>query len=311
MNNEDLAILDLLDDGTLYADPLLIQDMFSYPHLADAYLLVSRDPMGNPTGYIPVGVSDDETIISYIAAIPPSAPVCPTYTPGAENVLQELPRIVNGSYIYFDVDVVSEVAGARQEETASAMCLPLEEYLTYLSPSRRKDIKRKLKKSSQFEIESGGLKDVWQAWPWMQATWELRQQYDSEHVSRVLSWLAAIDKSGRAVLKVDKYSLNGQMVGVNCCVLHDFHGVRHCDDYLTWYDVEKASGLGIISSVKNLTDARNKGVRYNLGLPGFYGQTFEGHEYKWDLIPKGIRLTQSIVNIQIGGAEGEIDIDSV
>ncbi len=311
MDNDELAIIECLDDGTLYADPLLIEDMFNYPHLADAYLLVSRDFRGNPTGYIPVGVSDDERIISYIAAIPPSAPVCPTYTPGAENVLRDLQGLLDGSYIYFDVDVVADTASSQQEETASAMCLPLDQYLIYLSPSRRKDIKRKLRKSSQFKIEQGDLNNVWQAWPWMKTTWELRNQYDSEHVTRVLSWLATIGESSRATLKVDKYMLDGQMVGVNCCVLHDFHGVLHCDDYLTWFDPEKAPGLGIISSVKNLTDPRHRCARYNLGLPGFYGETFEGHEYKWNLIPKAIRLTQSIINIKVGAAEGEVGFDSV
>jgi hypothetical protein len=310
MNDEDLAIIQSLDDGTLYADPNLITEMFTYPYLSESFLLVSYDYFGSPTGYIPVGVSESK-LISYIPAIPPSAPVCPTYTPGAANVLRDLSSLINDDYVYFDVDVVADTELSSQEETASAICLPLEKYLKHLSSSRRKDIKRKLKRTSQLSIVSGNLDDILTAWPWMQATWEKRNQYDVEHVNRVLSWLNVIQKSGRATLKIDKYMLNGKMVGVNCCVLHFFHGMLHCDDYLTWYDIEQASGLGVVSAVNNLSNRHYQGARYNLGLPGFYGKTFEGHEYKWHVIPKTLRLTQSIVNIKIGDNAANVSFDCV
>jgi len=140
--------------------------------------------------------------------------------------------------------------------------------------------------------------DVENAWHWMQAVWEKRNAYDKEHIKRVLSWLREIEATGRAVMKIDKYLLNGQPVAVNCCVIHEYHGMTCIDDYLTWYDVEMASGLGIVTAINNLTNPKYTGARYNLGLPGFYGNTFEGHQYKWDVIPESIRLYQSIVNIQ-------------
>lgn len=310
MNGEDLAIVEALDDGTLYADPNLIKEMFTYPYLQKAYLLVSYDYLNNPTGYIPVGVSDNH-LVSYIPAIPPSAPVCPTYTPGAVNVLRDLSTLIEGDCVYFDVDVVADTELSSQEETASAICLPLEDYLQHLSSSRRKDIKRKLKQATKLSITSGNLDDILLAWPWMKAVWQRRNQYDIEHVNRVLSWLNVIQKSGRATVKIDKYMLNDQMVGINCCVLHDFHGTLHCDDYLTWFDAEQASGLGIVSAVNNLCNSLYQGVRYNLGLPGFYGQTFEGHEYKWHVIPKTLRLTQSIVSIKVGDSAGEVSFDCI
>lgn len=310
MNDEDLAVVEQLDDGTLYAAPTLIQEMFTYPYVKEAFLLVSHDRFGNPTGYIPVGVTENR-LISYIPAIPPSAPVCPTYTPGAVNVLRDLSYLVQGDYIYFDVDVVADTELSRQEETASAICLPLASYLQHLSASRRKDIKRKLKQAADLQITSGSLDDILLAWPWMQDVWQRRNQYDVEHVNRVLSWLNVIQKSGRATIKIDKYMLDGTMVGINCCVLHFFHGMLHCDDYLTWFDTQRASGLGIVSAVNNLCNPDYQGARYNLGLPGFYGQTFDGHEYKWDVIPKSLRLTQSIVNIKVGNDIGEVSFESV
>jgi hypothetical protein len=311
MNSADLAIVEALDDGTLYATPSLIQEMFTYPYLEDAFLLVSYDCLGNPTGYIPVGINDDSKFMSYIPAIPPSAPVCPTYTPGAINVLRSLAELVSGDYIYFDVDVVANTELSAQEETASAICLSLEKYLHHLSSSRRKDIRRKLKQSSQLSIEAGGLDDVLAAWPWMKGVWQRRNQYDIDHVNRVLSWLSVIEQSGRGRLKIDKYMFNGKMVGINCCVLHYFHGTLHCDDYLTWFDAKHASGLGIVSAVNNLSNPAYQGARYNLGLPGFYGKTFDGHEYKWDVIPKSLRLTQSIVNIKLGNNGGKVSFDCI
>ena len=299
MNDDDLAIVELLDDGTLYAAPNLIKELLSYPDLSDSYLLVSRDSDDIPTGYIPVGINTRGTMASYIPAIPPSPPISPTYTPGASNVIEDLENLLDQSILYFDVDVIpSNCQQSYLEETASAYCLSKEDYLAELSKSRRKDFRRKLKAAGRYKIEEGNLDDVQDAWAWMKAVWEKRGAYDKEHIKRVINWLREVEVTGRAVMKVDKYLLNGKPVAVNCCVIHNYHGDTHIDDYLTWYDAEAASGLGIVTAINNLTNPKYINARYNLGLPGFYGTTFDGHQYKWDLIPESIRLHQSIVNIQ-------------
>jgi len=302
LTNKELAVINTLDDGSLYATPALIEELFTYPYLTDALLLVSRDFKGRPTGYIPVGFYSNhhnDLIVSYIPAIPPSPPISPTYTPGAKHVMANLWQLLNEPMTYFDVDVVANYDFSNLEETASAYCLSVEKYLPHLSPSRRKDFKRKLKVAERYQVEQGSLKDVLAAWSWMKSVWEKRCAYDEEHIRRVLRWLGKIESSGRAVMKIDKYLLNGKAVGVNCCVIHHYKGLIHIDDYLTWYDTSLASGLGIVSAIKNLTNPQYYGARYNLGLPGFYGETFEGHEYKWDIFPKSIRLNQSIVKIDL------------
>lgn len=302
LTDEELKIVNELDDGTLYAAPNLVEELFSYPYIIDSCLLVNRDDQGKPTGYIPLGLYSNNAnglMASYIPAIPPSPPISPTYTPGAESVLKNLETLLSETLTYFDVDVVADHAFSNLEDTASAYGLPLDEYLSYLSTSRRKDIKRKLKTAQKYQIEQGSLKDILNAWSWMRSVWEKRGAYDSEHVRRVMRWLTEIECSGRAIMKIDNYLLDGKPVGVNCCVIHNYRGVTHIDDYLTWYDTSLASGLGIISAVNNLTNPSYYGARYNLGLPGFYGKTFSGHEYKWHIFPKCIRLNQSIVNFSI------------
>ena len=299
MNDDDLAIVEQLDDGTLYAAPSLIKELLSYPDLSDSYLLVSRNLEGIPTGYIPLGINMKGTIASYIPAIPPSPPISPTYTPGALNVIADIEHLLDNSILYFDVDVIPcNCQQSYLEETASAYCLSKEAYLLELSISRRKDFKRKLKTAQKYEIEQGNLDDVQDAWGWMKKVWDKRGAYDKAHIKRVIRWLREVEATGRAIMKVDKYLLDGRPVAVNCCVIHEYQGDTHIDDYLTWYDAEVASGLGIVTAINNLTNPKYTNARYNLGLPGFYGTTFEGHQYKWDIIPEPIRLHQSIVNIQ-------------
>ena len=301
LNDDDIAVIEFLDDGTLYAAPNIIEEILSYSDLSDSFLLVSRDKNGTPTGYIPLGINSLGNIASYIPAIPPSPPISPTYTPGAENVIRDLDNLLSRSILYFDVDVVPYGYGYFDlEETASAYCLSLDDYFSELSSSRRKDFKRKLKSAEKYEIEQGNMKDVLRGWNWMKAVWEKRGAYDSDHINRVLSWLYEIEASGRATMKIDKYLLDGKPIAVNCCVIHQYHGNTHIDDYLTWYDVATAPGLGIVTAIKNLTNPKYIGARYNLGLPGFYGNTFAGHQYKWDVIAEPIRLYQSIVNLQVG-----------
>ncbi len=309
LTNEELAVIHALDDGTLYAASNLVEELFSYPYLSDSRLLVSRNAHGQPTGYIPLGLyssNEGQLIASYIPAIPASPPISPTYTPGAENVIKNIDQLLDETATYFDVDVVAQHDFSYFEETASAYCMPLDKYLSYLSTSRRKDFKRKLKSANKYQIEAGDLKDVLNAWSWMKQVWEKRGAYDSDHVRRVVRWLSEIQASGRAIMKVDKYVLDGKTVGVNCCVIHHYHGITHVDDYLTWYDASIASGLGIISAVNNLTHSKYYGARYNLGLPGFYGKTFGGHEYKWDIFPESIRLSQSIVNVEPESSKPDI-----
>ncbi|MCK5918374.1 MAG: hypothetical protein KAG34_08105, partial [Cocleimonas sp.] len=148
LTNEELAVIHALDDGSLYAASNLIEELFSYPYLSDSRLLVSRDEHGKPTGYIPLGLyssNEGQLLASYIPAIPASPPISPTYTPGAENVIRNLDQLLDETTTYFDVDVVSQHDFSYFEETASAYCMPLDKYLPYLSTSRRKDFKRKLK----------------------------------------------------------------------------------------------------------------------------------------------------------------------
>ena len=298
MNDEDLAVVEALDDGSLYACSTLIEELLTFPNVTNARLLISRDRHGAATGYVPIGLYAEGKLASYIPAIPSSPPISPTYTPGAANVIADLDKLLAKHIGYFDVDIVGYLAVSYLEETASAYCLSLTDYLSYLSASRRKDFKRKLKQAERYEIVSGDLRDVLRAWPWMKSVWVKRGAYSHAHINRVLSWLNKIEATGRAQIKVDRYLLNGVPVGINCCVIHQYQGAYHIDDYLTWFDVEKAPGLGIISAINNLTNSQYQGIRYNLGLPGFYGHTFEGHDYKWHLFPEAIRLKQSIINIQ-------------
>nr|HPQ95678.1 hypothetical protein [Thiolinea sp.] len=179
--------------------------------------------------------------------------------------------------------------------------LPLSQYLDRLSVSRRRDMRRKLNQAERFELTQGSLADVALAWPWMQDIWERRGgRFGSvsylQYLIMNLSWLMAVQRSGRARFKLDKYLLDGRMAGINCCIIHPYQGRLHCDDYLTWYDPERASGLGIISAVRNLTHPQLQGARYNLGNPGV-GHTHRGHEYKLNLIPENLRLTQAVFHI--------------
>lgn len=298
MNDEDLAVVKALDDGSLYACATLVEELLTFPNVDDAHLLISRDRNGEPTGYVPVGLYAEGRLSSYIPAIPSSPPISPTYTPGAANVIADLDNLLAKTIGYFDVDVIADFAVSYLEETASAYCLSLPEYLSYLSSSRRKDFKRKLKLAQHYEIIAGNLQDVQRAWPWMKSVWVKRGAYSHSHINRVLSWLNKIEATGRAEIKIDRYLLSGVPVGINCCVIHEYKGAYQIDDYLTWFDVDKAPGLGIVSAINNLTNHQYFGIRYNLGLPGFYGHTFEGHDYKWHVFPEAIRLKQSIINIK-------------
>ncbi len=300
INNEDLEIIKQLDNGDLYADPLVVEQMFHYSDMLNPYLRVFRDQKGYVLGYLPVGYyygsKEKGYTLSYIAAMPNSPPVSPTYTPGAEIILRTMDQT------YFDGDVVADFSCTEQQPTASLYALPLEQYWQFLSASRRKDFARKLKKARDFTIEAGNLKDVRKAWVWMQQIWEQRggrfgsTPYD-KYLETTLAWLSVLNQSPRANLKIDKYKLGNRVVGVNCCVIHRYGKHYHCDDYLTWYDMEVASGLGIVSAINNFTNPALTGFRYNLSNPGLYGNTQIGHEYKWHLIPKPLRLTQSVMAI--------------
>ncbi|WP_298609162.1 hypothetical protein [uncultured Thiothrix sp.] len=289
---KELQILKDLDDGSLYASPMLVQQLLRYPGMRNPRLFLSFDYHGKADGYLPVGQCYNNDTYTYIAAMPNSPAISPTYTPGALQVLKRL-RLP-----YFDTDVVSYDPQVKQEPTASAYGLPLEKYLQLLSPSRRTDIRRKLKKLASFSIVPGKLINIVEARPWLLQVWaerftaaELKDQDAYAHVT--LAWLAAVQHSGRAILKIDRYQWQGKMVGINCCVLHHYRGRLHCDDYLTWYDPKLASGLGIISVVRNLTDPYLLGSRYNLGSPGV-GGTHPRHVYKLNLLPPSLRLTQSV-----------------
>ncbi|MCK5901973.1 MAG: hypothetical protein KAG28_02395 [Cocleimonas sp.] len=299
MNKKESKIAKLLDDGSLYADHPVIEEMLQYPDMEDGHLLVSRDHKGKPTGYLPVGYyyrSGQQKRLSYIAAMPNSPAISPTYTPGATHILSRL------SHAYFDCDVISDLSFIPKQATASTYGMPLERYWRFFSSSRKKDLRRKLKKAEQFNIQQGNLSDVRLAWQWMQTIWEQRGNrfgntpYD-QYLEVTLSWLNTLEQSQRANLKIDKYMLGREMVGINCCVIHRYQNRFHCDDYLTWYNPHKASGLGIISVVKNITNPAMEGFRYNLSAPGINGKIQKGHQYKWDLIPEPLRLTQSVLII--------------
>ncbi len=295
MNKEELEIIKQLDDGTLYAAPSIIEELFKYPDMEYPQLLVSRDNKGKPIGYLPVGQFkwNPAGVLSYIPAMSNSPPISGAYPPGAEHVISKL----NCSYL--DNDVIADFKLSRQFPTASAYCLPAKVYWRLLSPSRRKDFSRKFKRINQLTIHSGSLDDLRVAWPWMQQVWEKRGSFGSTpyevYLEETIAWLRTIEQTQRATLKIDVYKQDGLMVGVNGCVIHQYNGNYHYDDYLTWYNPEVASGLGIISAIKNLTDPNMTGYRYNLGTPGFLDETYGGHEYKWHIIPESIRLTQSVV----------------
>lgn len=174
MTHDDLAVINALDDGSLYAAPNLIEELFNYPYLSETLLLVSRDAQGVPTGYLPLGIHPNGKIISYIAAIPSSPPISPTYTPGALNVMMDLGNLLENPLTYFDVDVVADFSFAHYEYTASAYCLTRENYLAGLSRSRRKDVRRKLKVFDRYDRIEGDLRDVLRGWPWMKRVWTAR-----------------------------------------------------------------------------------------------------------------------------------------
>ncbi|HPE61192.1 MAG: hypothetical protein KDI15_07700 [Thiothrix sp.] len=290
-----LDIIRRLDDGSLYACPDIVQEQFRYPHMHEPRLLLGHDRSGQIRGYLPTGKFYSMATSTYIAAMPNSPPVSATYPPGAEYVLETLEEP------HYDTDMVSAIRCCRQYPTASCTIGPLPPYLDRLSVSRRRDVRRKLHQAQRFELTQGSLADVALAWPWMQAIWDRREGRFGpvsylQYLVMNLSWLMAVQRSGRARFKLDKYLLDGQMVGINCCIIHPYQGRLHCDDYLTWYDPERASGLGIISAVRNLTHPQLQGARYNLGNPGV-GHTHQGHEYKLNLIPESLRLTQAVFHI--------------
>ncbi len=301
MNKEELKIVKHLDNGSLYADSLLIEEMFRYPDMKDARLLVSHNSQGEISGYLPVGhyyrPNNNGAISTYIAAMPNSPAISPTYPSGAENIL------CNIKYPYFDSDVIANIPCSVQHPTASITCIPYERYRLFLSPSRQKDIHRKLKKAERFTIQQGNLKDIRTAWQWMEEIWDKRDgrfgstPY-SEYLDTTLAWIRVLEKSQRADLKIDKYMLNNKMVGINCCAIHRYKGQYHCDDYLTWYNPSIASGLGIVSIINNIKNPAMARFRYNLSNPGINGFTQEGHQYKWDVIPEPLRLSQSVVSFQ-------------
>jgi len=317
MNKEELAIVEQLDNGSLYSTPSLVNILFSHRQSDTTKLAVSYDDNGKPRGYIPIGYhfGYGEKVYAYLATIPGSAPISSTYTPGAKFVLSEMLlepiNYIEGDIITdFDIlPICSEVLElcfdtpvmdiGRYAPTASAYCLPLENYWKLLSVSRRKDFRRKLNASKRYTIEAGDLNDIVTARPWVEQRRAVVNEYNEDSaifISNILEWLHAIEASKRATLKIDKYLLDGEVVGVNCCVIHSYNGNTHCDDYLTWHDAKKSSGLGIVSAIRNLTDPDMQGFRYNLGTPSEVdGVTLSGHEYKWDLIPKNIRLSQSVI----------------
>ncbi len=292
LSSKELQILKDLDDGSLYASPMLVQQLLRYPGMRNPHLFVNFDYHGKADGYLPVGQYYSDDTYTYVAAMPHSPAISPTYTPGAALVLRRL-RLP-----YFDTDIVSDDSCFRQAPTASAYCLPRENYLRLLSPSRRTDIRRKLNKLASFSITPGTLTDLVEARPWLMQIWAERftpeELVDQDNYARLtIAWLAAVQYSGRAILKIDRYQLNGKMVGVNCCVLHHYRGRMHCDDYLTWYNPQLASGLGITSVIRNLTDPHLFTSRYNLGNPGV-GGTHPCHVYKLNLLPPALRLTQAV-----------------
>lgn len=292
LSANDLKIIKKLDDGTLYAQAAVVSSMFEYSYMQEAELTIAYDHKQRPIGYLPTGKYYTEGIRSYIAAMPGAPPISPTYTPGAQYVLENMRES------YYDFDVVATHCISYQSETASAYVLPVASYLDTLSASRRKDMRRKLKQADIYQVKPGTLKDVSTAWTlWMKEIWSKRTNhpdaYYDDHLENTLNWLKIMRRSPRATLRIEKYLLNLKMVGVNCCVIHRYHNQVHCDDYLCWYNPELASGLGIISAVRNLTHPDMQGYRYNLGTPGD-GYIIPGHEYKLDIIPQSLRLTQAV-----------------
>jgi hypothetical protein len=85
-------------------------------------------------GYLPVGYYYGSHtagyILSYIASMPNSPPVSPTYTPGAEIILQNMEQP------YFDSDVVADFDYTQQQPTASLYGISLQHYWRFLSISR-------------------------------------------------------------------------------------------------------------------------------------------------------------------------------
>ncbi|MEZ5447586.1 MAG: hypothetical protein R3E89_00640 [Thiolinea sp.] len=295
LTSQDLDIIHSLDDGSLFAEPEVVSALFRYPHMRNALLLRSYDACGRVNGYLPVGQYYANNTLTYIAAMPNSPPISPTYPPGAGQVLRFMVAP------YFDTDLVTQEVRCRQVMTASAYGLPLSDYLQHLSTTRRKDMRRKLKKAQDYDIYPGTLQDVRMAWPWMTAIWDQRDgRFGSvsyaDYLELTLDWLQTLQHSQRTVLKIDRYQRDGRMVGVNCCVLHHYQGRMHCDDYLTWYDPQQASGLGIVSAVRNITHPRLYGYRYNLGNPGING-VHSGHAYKLAIIPPVLRLTQGVLSL--------------
>ena len=300
MNTEELKIVKQLDDGSLYADPLLIEEMFRYTDMHHPRLQIHRNEKGQAVGYLPVGYyygsPSSGYTLSYIASMPNAPSISPTYTPGAEIILQNMEQA------YFDSDVVADFNCTQQQPTASLYGISLQRYWQFLSTSRQKDLKRKLRKAQRFNIQSGNLADVRNAWHWMQQIWDQRDgrfgntSYE-KYLETTLSWLSVLEKSQRANLKIDKYRLGNRVVGINCCAIHHYNHRYHCDDYLTWYDPDIASGLGIASAIKNFTNPDLASARYNLSTPSINGKTIRGHQYKWDIIPETLRLTQSVMAI--------------
>jgi hypothetical protein len=298
MRASDLAIIKQFDRGALYDDPLIIEELFKFDEMKNAYLKISHNLKGQATGYLPVGYFYDEnSILSYIPAMCNSPSISPTYPSCAQDALQAC--VENTDSYYFDSDIIGHHTLSKQTQTASAYCLPVNSYLQYLSSSRRKDIRRKFKHAQAYTITEGSIADIKTAWQWMLGIWEQRgyiPESFNNYIERNLSWLHILELSERIHLRIEKYQLNGQMVGINCCGIHNYHGKFHIDDYMTWYDPDKASGLGIISAIKNLTNPDTLGFRYNLGTPELLKEQMKGHEYKYNIIPEPLRLTQSLVS---------------
>ncbi len=297
LSQEQLQLIRSLDDGSLYADPEVVSQLFRYPDMYGARLLISRNPQGQPDGYLPVGHFYADGTLSYIAAMPNSPAVSPTYTPGAARILRHMRAP------YFDSDVVPApgTPAHLQVRTASAYGLPLTEYLHTLSTKRRKDFRRKLKIARQYEMVKGDLADLRKAEDWLRAIWDSRgtafgDTPYSAYLDYTLAWLAALDRSPRATVHIKRYRINYFTVGINCYVTHEYQGRMHCDDYLTWYDPAQASGLGIVSAINNLTHPQHQGYRYNLGNPGTH-KAHAHHAYKFDLLPPELRLTQSVLQL--------------
>ncbi|RTZ64005.1 MAG: hypothetical protein DSZ29_06095 [Aquificaceae bacterium] len=301
MNKDELKVIKQLDDGSLYADRLLIEELFRYPDMRQPRLLLAYNKQGKPSGYLPIGhyyqATDKGEISTYIAAMPNSPAISATYPPGAEHILKTI------SSPYFDSDMIADFSFSQQHPTASITCLPFNRYSAFLSPSRQKDLRRKLKKAEKFTIQHGNLEDIRNAWQWMEGIWDERDgRFGStpynEYLETTLSWLTVLEKSLRTHLKIDKYMLDGKMVGINCCAIHRYNNRNHCDDYLTWYNPLLASGLGIVSIINNIKNPALAGFRYNLSNPGINGVIQAGHQYKWDVIPEPLRLTQSVISIR-------------